>query len=315
LTWIDIAVVLVIAGVAALGVRQGLVGGVVDILALAFALAAGLLLLNPTAQVLTSMGLGVRTAGPVALIVLLLTLHTLAVWLLRFPAKPMVEAVGREQWHRAADAVPGMAKGVLLSAALLAIAVSLPSAGMPKSAIERSFVGPPMLSVVHRLASLAGPALGGLPGAGGMQVLPEGQQRVDLHFRAENMQVRPDAEQQLFDLVNAERSKRGLTPYAFDEALRGVARGHSEDMLRRGYFGHYDPEGLTHVERMSAVKLVRRSSAENVALAPSVLVLHQGLMNSTGHRDNILAPRFTKCGIGIYYSPVLGYMATQLFSD
>jgi len=314
-TWIDLVVVLVIAGIAALGVRQGFTGGLVDLLALIGALVGGLSLLDPTVRLLTTIGLSPRTAGPVALIILLLSLHTLLVWLLRFPAKPVVASVGQQGWHRAFGALPGAVKGLLLSAALLAIAVSLPSAGVPKAAIEQSFIGPPMLTFVHRVSSFAGTALIGLPGTGGMQVLPEGQQRVDLHFRATTTRLEPGAEQQLFDLVNAERTKRGLTPYEFDEALRGVARGHSDDMLRRGYFGHYDPEGLTHVERMNAVHLMRRSSAENVALAPSVLVLHEGLMNSKGHRANILAPNFTRCGIGIYYSPVLGYMATQLFSD
>jgi uncharacterized membrane protein required for colicin V production len=61
--------------------------------------------------------------------------------------------------------------------------------------------------------------------------------------------VRPDLEQQMLKLVNAERKKRNLKPLVFDDSLKQVARAHSSDMLRRGYFSHRTPEGKDPFDR------------------------------------------------------------------
>ena len=56
-------------------------------------------------------------------------------------------------------------------------------------------------------------------------------------------------------------------------------------------------------------------AGENLALAPSVVRAHDGLMNSSGHRRNILDPAFTKIGIGAIDGGVYGKMFTQIFTN
>ena len=53
---------------------------------------------------------------------------------------------------------------------------------------------------------------------------------------------------------------------------------------------------------------------ENIALAPSVETAHRNLMNSPGHRANILDPAFTRVGIGIIVAPGAGLMVSQEFA-
>jgi uncharacterized protein YkwD len=77
-----------------------------------------------------------------------------------------------------------------------------------------------------------------------------------------------------------------------------VARGHSIDMLQRGYFAHETPEGRTPFDRMRDGGVRFTVAGENLALAPTVTLAHQGLMGSPGHRANILRPEFTRVGIG-----------------
>jgi uncharacterized protein YkwD len=57
------------------------------------------------------------------------------------------------------------------------------------------------------------------------------------------------------------------------------------------------------------------AAGENLALAPSLQVAHNGLMNSPGHRRNILDHQFGRVGIGIMDGGIRGLMVTQNFRN
>lgn len=83
----------------------------------------------------------------------------------------------------------------------------------------------------------------------------------------------------------------------------------------RGYFSHYTPEGLSPFDRMNAAGMSFSFAGENLALAPNVAMAMQGLMNSAGHRANILSPNFGKVGIGVIDGGIYGEMFCQEFTD
>jgi uncharacterized protein YkwD len=85
-------------------------------------------------------------------------------------------------------------------------------------------------------------------------------------------------------------------------------------MLRRGYFAHADPEGKTVADRMKDHGLTYVVVGENLALAPTLPIAHQGLMDSPGHRANILHPEFERVGIGAIEARPYGIMFTQVFA-
>jgi uncharacterized protein YkwD len=57
------------------------------------------------------------------------------------------------------------------------------------------------------------------------------------------------------------------------------------------------------------------TAGENLALAPTLQVAHNGLMNSPGHRANILHPQFGHLGIGIMDGGIRGLMVSQEFRE
>jgi uncharacterized protein YkwD len=57
------------------------------------------------------------------------------------------------------------------------------------------------------------------------------------------------------------------------------------------------------------------SAGENLAYAPSVAIAHEGLMNSPGHRENILRASFNKLGVGVIDAGVNGKMFCQEFTN
>src|SRR6185436_17750145 len=62
----------------------------------------------------------------------------------------------------------------------------------------------------------------------------------------------PDLERLLHQSVNVERQGNSLERLEWDDALGNLARAHSKDMAKRGYFKHENPEGLTPMKRLLA---------------------------------------------------------------
>ena len=120
------------------------------------------------------------------------------------------------------------------------------------------------------------------------------------------------AEKEILALVNKERKSRGLHILAFHEPIQRVARAHSSDMYVRGYFAHINPDGKDPFDRMADGAVTFSYAGENLALAPTIAMVHEGLMNSPKHKENILKPEFTDLGVGVFRGPY-GLMVTQNF--
>ncbi|HWS82590.1 MAG TPA: CAP domain-containing protein [Rubrobacter sp.] len=114
----------------------------------------------------------------------------------------------------------------------------------------------------------------------------------------------------MFDLHNETRTAYGLGPLCLSSVLTSAARVRSQDMLNRDYFSHYTPGGV------SVIDLLRRKGhyssepgdyhvlGENIAMGgdgydeDTPEHLFTGLMQSEGHRENILRGEFEEVGLG-----------------
>src|SRR5690606_11948931 len=86
----------------------------------------------------------------------------------------------------------------------------------------------------------------------------------------------------LLQRLNAERQKHQLKSLKSDELLNYVAYLHSEDMAKRQFFAHINPEGLDPNARYQA-QGGKGQIGENIAYDTTVPSAHQRLMNSPGH--------------------------------
>lgn len=125
-------------------------------------------------------------------------------------------------------------------------------------------------------------------------------------------------ERTAFDKTNEARVQNGLQPLAWDPLLCKMARMHSEDMARRGYFAHETPEGLEPKDRGRALGLMHfRVLAENIAFNrgfadPGAFAVERW-MTSGGHRANILYIGFQTSAIGSYVAADGSVYLTQVF--
>ncbi|ODR79799.1 SCP-like extracellular [Haladaptatus sp. W1] len=134
--------------------------------------------------------------------------------------------------------------------------------------------------------------------------------------------------------VNEERTKHGLDPLEFDAALRDIARNHSADMGRKGYFEHVSPTGVDPGDRYRREDYhCLRGAGENIAYTyfdlrvrtdtgdvvryRTARALARGLvtqwMHSPEHRKNILSKHWEREGIGITYTESGRVYATENF--
>ncbi len=148
-----------------------------------------------------------------------------------------------------------------------------------------------------------------------LTVKPGSAEKINLTFKVNNAIVRPDYEAEMLKMINEERRKHGLNPLRADPEMLRVARAHSQDMFVKGYFAHDDPEGKDPFDRMTAANIRFAAAGENLALAQTVEIAHVNLMNSPGHRANILNPSFGRVGIGILDGGFYGLMISQEFRD
>lgn len=151
-----------------------------------------------------------------------------------------------------------------------------------------------------------------------------------------------EIEQTVFQMTNNERMNVGVYPLSYNQELSILAKEHSEDMIKRGYFSHDTPEGLSPTDRALKKGIYVTKDygfyyqvgiGENIMDMPItiipffitvpdcfiVLTNHQivqcsfdGWKKSSGHYSNMINPSYTEIGIGVYCN-FLGCKLTQDF--
>lgn len=213
--------------------------------------------------------------------------------------------------------LPGVFSAFIVLTFIFSVIVSLPTAPNIKKLVTDSKIGSALVANTSVFEKGLNDVFGGAldETLNFLTVRPQSDESVSLNYKVSDGEEDPIAEQEMFEAVNRERQKAGVEPLIFDERLRDLARLHSQDMFERGYFSHYTPDGESPFDRMEEFGIDFSFAGENLALAPSTSLAMQGLMNSQGHRKNILSPNFGKIGIGVIDGGIYGKMYSQEFTD
>lgn len=213
--------------------------------------------------------------------------------------------------------IPAALRGLIFVALILVLVSTFPVQPKIKKDVHASLIGSWILERTYTLETPLRNVFGDLANdtLTFLTIKPKTNEKVDLGFNTNNFTFNEGLEKRMVDLVNQERVKQGLNSLVVDVKLREVARIHSADMFRKGYFAHYDPKGLNVADRAAGLNVRFKVIGENLAYAPSLQLAHRGLMNSPGHRANILGEEYSKVGIGIADTEDFGLMFTQVFSD
>lgn len=322
MNWVDLTILIIILAFALDGARRGFFIQFIEIIGFVVSLIVSLTFYPQGAVFLVKLfNLPKIAANPIGFLVVWIMTETIFFAV----ANPILGKVlatfsrGRtgQQIDKFLGFLPSTANALLLAAFILLFTVSLPIAPDLKKDIFASRIGSQLVNQASRLekplSSIFGPIA--RQSLTFLTVTPQDRGSIDLEFTQEEYSIDRTSEQQMFNFVNQERIKFGVKPLVWNESQATVGRNHSQDMFERGYFSHYSPEGKDVGDRLTEAAIDFTLAGENLALAPDVTRAHTGLMDSPGHRRNILDPAFSKIGIGVIDGGVYGKMFTQVFTD
>lgn len=136
-----------------------------------------------------------------------------------------------------------------------------------------------------------------------LQVSDAMENRLKEQYGAPSKSLADSFELQNFDLVNAERKQHQLSTLKYSKQNSETARKHSKDMANNHYFDHTNLKGQSPFDRLKKDGITFNSAGENLAYGQvSSIYAHQGLMNSIGHRKNILNDTFKILGVGVDFN-------------
>ena len=120
-------------------------------------------------------------------------------------------------------------------------------------------------------------------------------------------------EQEVFDLINKQRTNNGLAALKIDDEVQRVARIKAQDMVNNNYFSHTSPTYGSPFDMLKSFKVSYKTAGENIAGNSSNSGAVNAWMNSSGHKANILNNSFNYTGIGVVKSPRYGKLYVQMF--
>ncbi len=315
---VDIIIVLIIIYGSVISYRRGFLAVTFNILTLVAGLVVAAVLYRPLAEWVLGF---YKTLPAIMNVVSYLWILLLTQFVLLYGSRHLIRKVPHKVVLSKANQVGGAFMGGLQMVVFLAIGLmlfmSLPVTSASKERISSAVSSKPLLELGDRFETL----LANTPGKDFTQTLnllmvkPESDKSVELGFATTDVKPKPELEARMLELVNGERTSRGLKALRPHETARAVARKHSVDMFARGYFAHKNPDGLDPFDRMKNGGVVFTSAGENLALAPTLKQAHVGLMNSPGHRANILSADYGAVGIGVIDGGPYGLMITQNFTN
>ncbi|MEP0841840.1 MAG: CAP domain-containing protein [Phycisphaerae bacterium] len=122
----------------------------------------------------------------------------------------------------------------------------------------------------------------------------------------------------LIELVNLERTRRGLQPVTPNPKLMSLAEDYAEDMIRRNFFDHTDPDGRGLGQRAIEHGYVPLLAVgENLAGGQNSpeWVMNDWMKSTEGHRENILSPQWTEIGVAVRIGGAHGIYWVQEFGN
>src|SRR5919107_4087247 len=318
ITFVDVLLVLIVLFGVWQGWQRGLLLGLLDLVRWVGGLLFALRFYQPVARWLgPRVGWDQAWDEPAAFLLTAVAAGLLIQVLGQMLLGRVSEAAHTGKLNRALGTLPGLAGGLISAAILSSLLLAAPLPERLRDSARESVFANRLTAYTERVEDRLAPVFNEAvqQTLNRLTIRPESNERVELGYKVEGVRPRPDLEAQMLDLVNEERRAAGLRPLAPDPEMTEVARAHSADMFARGYFAHVSPDGLNPFDSMTRSGVTFRTAGENLALAPTVRVAHAGLMNSPGHRANILQPSFGRLGLGIMDGGYRGIMVSQEFRN
>ncbi|MCL5407513.1 MAG: CvpA family protein [Patescibacteria group bacterium] len=313
--YIEILIILIIILHGWMGFRRGFLSQTLDLIGIVISFILSLHYFDAAAAIFTHWGQNPNLAKPIGFLTLwiLFQLIFYLITLLIFRFVPLW--VGENKFNRFFGIIPGLVKGIVVAAIILMICFVLPVSPAFKDSLVKSPISGFFIKSSAKAENQMEKVFDGVNSLNFFGTVSQSEETIKLDFKIEKFTIDENSENIMINQVNNERVKVGLPPLKLDLTIRTVARFHSIDMAKNGYFSHVDLASKTPADRMTEGGVNYWLAGENIALAPTEELAEIGFMNSPKHRDNILDPKYGRIGVGIIDIGVYGKMVTQNFAE
>ena len=317
---IDLIIILIFVLYLVEGYRLGFIKNMLDLTGFVLALFIAYITNYPTSNFLASnLHLPLSLSKMIAFLTVWLLIDIIYSTIVYFACRAMPQEIKETKANKILGILPAFFKAAIITLLMLVLLISMP---IKESQILKNRIGQTYLArILLDSGSIFQKPYQAVFGKGIEDLInfftlpPQSDKMVALNYQADNLSNDENSEDEMLKLVNQERTSQGLPLLRMGDGLRQLARHHAQDMFSRGYFSHYTPEGLSPFERMKEAGIIYIYAGENLALAPDVQKAEDGLMDSPGHRENILNPNFNKIGIGVIDGDIYGRMFVQEFTN
>lgn len=318
INWIDVLLILVVVLYAAAGWRRGFIFGIIDLIAWVGSILLSLFLFAPVAiafsKLFPSLGVWLNV---VAFLFTFTFLRLVFAFICSLITRQIPNGAQNSLTNKVMGILPGAINGFITATVIALILMVAPLSDGFATQAKTSRVTNELTNHAVMLEDKMSPVLDSAinKSIAALTVEPGKNDLVMLNYTTTKFTPRADLENQMLQMINNERAKQHLPPLQMDSTLTTVARAHCQDMFQRGYFSHLTPEGRDPLIRMHDADINYTAAGENLALAQTLQIAHNGLMHSPGHRANILNPAYTKVGIGVLDGGLHGLMIAQEFTN
>jgi uncharacterized protein YkwD len=316
----DVAIVILVLVFAVSGYLKGAIRQIADIISLVLAIFVSVVFYSDLSLIIAEkFSINANFAKLFAFLILWAAVQFVFNIAFHFLYPLIPEIIRKSKINKILGALPGIGWGIIFSGLLIMILAVAPVKGEYRDLVLDSATGKYVMAKTTSIENYLSNLVGGTVNETltFLTVKPNSSETKDLGFKvaADKLSVDTESEDKMLESVNEERTSRGLKALKMDAKLQEVARDHSRDMFIRGFFAHVNPDGEDPFDRMKEAEIVFKVAGENLALAPNVELAHEGLMNSPGHRANILTVEFGLVGIGCIDGGSYGKMFSQEFTN
>lgn len=227
------------------------------------------------------------------------------------------EKLRERTFLKIAAVIPAIGEGLILIAFILTLAVAFPLRPSIKADIVKSRFGAVILTKTVGVEKSVNEIFGGViqDSLTYLTVKPGSRESISVPTQSNNLKADTEGAREMFSLINKERSKLGIKELVWNEEIALISQTYATYMWENHYFGHIALDGKDVGDRLRQGNINYSVAGENLALAPTVITAHNGLMSSQGHKENILNAEFKKIGIGVVDNGIYGKIFVQAFTD
>lgn len=316
--WVDLVIIIFLVSFIFSGIDRGFLINFIDLTGFLLSFIVALKFYPFAASfIVANFSIPIGIANALGFIILGFLTETIFFIIIRllYPSIPAVFT--KSKVNKILGPIPAIVNGLVVVAFFLSVVTATPIQPKIKNAIFASKLGSPLIAKTQNIEQELGRVFGEavLETLSFITIKPESSEKIDLQFTLSQVAIDEKGEEEMLVLVNKERQSAGVSILLNNDKLKEIARNHAKDMFKRGYFSHINPDGQSPFDRLEVNNVTFQAAGENLAFAPTVTLAHQGLMQSPGHKKNILSSDFGRVGIGVIDGGAYGRMFVQLFTD